>query len=372
MTKQEQQFLSLLRFSIDTEREDDLQALRQLSPEEWEIMFHLSVKHALAGVCFRGVQKLPKDIQLPYQVHFDWLDYSTQVVQTNKKLFLKCVKLSDNLRRAGWNNCVLKGQGNALMYPDPYMRNPGDIDIWLDGTKSGIVSFVKMSNPQAKVDYHHVEFQSRDHVDIEVHTTPSYLSEPLADCRLQRYFRKERKRQCGNMVQAPDGMGTFPAPTKDFNLVFQLTHLYRHVFHEGIGLRQMLDYYFLLKQGINQEEREKSLGLIKSIHAMRFAQAVMSLLQSVFNMPDDMLLVKPNRKEGDYLLEEILIGGVFGISDNRFGKTSQSAVMHNASKSIRISRYLTHYPMETIFEPYFRIKNFFVRKFFLERIKGTK
>ena len=41
----------------------------------------------------------------------------------------------------GFPNCILKGQGNALMYPDPYARVPGDIDIWLDGGREKILDF---------------------------------------------------------------------------------------------------------------------------------------------------------------------------------------------------------------------------------------
>ena len=35
-------------------------------------------------------------------------------------------------------------------------------------------------------------------------------------------------------------------PTVEFNIIFQLTHIYSHLMNEGIGLRQLVDYYYVL------------------------------------------------------------------------------------------------------------------------------
>ena len=40
--------------------------------------------------------------------------------------------------------------------------------------------------------------------------------------------------------------GEIAIPTMEFNLIFQLTHIYAHLMNEGIGLRQLLDYYYVL------------------------------------------------------------------------------------------------------------------------------
>ena len=40
--------------------------------------------------------------------------------------------------------------------------------------------------------------------------------------------------------------GEIAIPTVEFNLIFQLTHIFSHLMNEGIGLRQLVDYYYVL------------------------------------------------------------------------------------------------------------------------------
>ena len=40
--------------------------------------------------------------------------------------------------------------------------------------------------------------------------------------------------------------GEIAIPTVEFNLIFQLTHIFSHLMNEGIGLRQLVDYYFVI------------------------------------------------------------------------------------------------------------------------------
>ena len=44
----------------------------------------------------------------------------------------------------------------------------------------------------------------------------------------------------------PDGAGDIAIPTSSFNVVYQLTHLYHHFFDEGIGMRQIIDYFLVV------------------------------------------------------------------------------------------------------------------------------
>lgn len=49
--------------------------------------------------------------------------------KANIRLNDAAIQVSEWFRKKGFRTCILKGQGNALMYPNPYSRTPDDIDI---------------------------------------------------------------------------------------------------------------------------------------------------------------------------------------------------------------------------------------------------
>lgn len=80
-----------------------------------------------------------------------------------------------------------------------------------------------------------------DGVPIELH-----FNNPLYHARLQKWFKRNADLQCSDVVSLPDGTGEIAIPTTAFNVVYQLTHLYHHFFDEGIGMRQIIDYYYVV------------------------------------------------------------------------------------------------------------------------------
>ena len=146
--------------------------------------------------------------------------------------------------------------------------------------------------------------------------------------------------QCSNVVTLPDGYGEITVPTMSFNVIYILSHLYRHIFTEGIGLRQLLDYYFVLVK--SEERRVKNLTALqrelKYLGLWKFAGAVMYVLH-----------------EGRFLLAEIMQGGNFGQYDTRLGSKENEGKLHRYLRmSLRNLRFVKHYPTEALSEPLFR------------------
>ena len=72
------------------------------------------------------------------------------------------------------------------------------------------------------------------------------MNNPIYNARLQKWFRRNADLQCSNVVGLSDGAGDIAIPTTSFNVIYQLTHLYHHFFDEGIGMRQIIDYYYVV------------------------------------------------------------------------------------------------------------------------------
>ena len=352
-------FFDFLRFCIGASSEIP----KSIEGVDWHELYNIAKKQALIGVLFHGIQQLPKELAPDEDLLMTWMGQAQRIKQRNVRLFMDSAKVGKNFKQVGFRNCVLKGQGNALLYPDPYMRTPGDIDIYLDGGRKRIMEYVDKVCPNQVMRYHHVDFPVMK-TPIEVHFTPSYMFCPWHNRRMQKWFDKVMDLQCSNVVTLPDGYGEIAIPTLSFNVIYILSHLYRHVFTEGIGLRQLLDYYFVVMKwhtdfadltGLAALQRElKHLGLWK------FAGAVMFVLHEVFGLSENMMVAPMNVTEGRFLLEEIMRGGNFGQYDDRLGNKAGEGKVHRYFRmSLRNMRFVRHYPSEAICEPLFRTWFFF-------------
>lgn len=295
-----------------------------------------------------------------------------QIRKQNIRLFLDSVKVCQNFENEGFANCILKGQGNALLYPDPYMRTPGDIDIYLAGGRKRVMQYINKVCPNQVMRYHHVDFPVMK-TAIEVHFTPSYMFFPIHNSRMQKWFKEVMGEQCNHRVSLPDGYGEIHVPQVSFNVIYILSHLHRHIFTEGIGLRQLLDYYFVLLKWhtdlTNLTDSNKSLPQmtlintdldalrhkLKYLGLWKFAQAVMFVMKEVFGLSEDRMIVPMDEREGRFLLDEIMRGGNFGQYDTRLGSKENEGKLHRYLRmSLRNLRFVKHYPTEALSEPLFR------------------
>ena len=217
------------------------------------------------------------------------------------------------------------------------------------------MQYVEKRCPDQIMRYHHVDFPVMKEVPVEVHFTPSYMNSPMANAKMQTWFERLADLQYSNRTELPDGLGEIAAPTLSFNLVYILSHLYRHVFSEGIGVRQLLDYYYVLTKEDSQENRIVAARSIEQLGMKRFARAVMYIMVELFGMDRRYLLFEPDELEGKFLLEEVLIGGNFGQYDKRLGDKSHETVGRRWLRmSVRNMRFVKHYPSEALCEPLFR------------------
>ena len=242
VSKQHQIFFELLRFSIGSEHEIS----SSLKEADWKELYRIAQKQCLVGILFDGIQKLPPvEVGMSKDLLLQWMMQCQMLEKANVRLNDAAIQVSEWFRKKGFRTCILKGQGNALMYPNPYSRTPGDIDIWVEGGDKRVISFVRSISPHEKACYHHIEFPSYKGVEVEVHYRPSFLLCFWHNRKLQKYYERVKKEQFSHRVMLGE-QGEIAIPTVEFNLIFQLTHIYAHLMNEGIGLRQLLDYYYVL------------------------------------------------------------------------------------------------------------------------------
>ena len=166
----------------------------------------------------------------------------------------------------------------------------------------------------------------------------------------------------------PEGAGKIAVPKTDFNIVFQLSHVYNHLLHEGIGLRQIIDYYYLLKE----EGRGKKADVYDTLRYLgmeKIAGAMMWVLNEVLGLEEKFLIAPKNEKMGKVLLSEIIRGGNFGnydeekrwLKEEGIGKMLGVQLKKNILRLKRDMRMMRYFPSECLWEPVFRMWHFFWR-----------
>ena len=399
---------------------------RVVASMNWQMLYSFASKQALLGLCFEGIERLGKEYPdelrlnpIGRELLMTWMRKAQQIRRQNMKVNAVASKLFSMLREDGMRCCVLKGQGNALMYPNPYSRTPGDIDVWIDASRERIMEYAqKKFELGDDIRLQHLE-TSLDGVPVELHFFPCSMNNPIYHARLQKWFRRNADLQCSHIVGLPDGAGDIAIPTTAFNVIYQLTHLYHHFFDEGIGMRQIIDYYYVVddfwkvKESFSQPSRPSlpkegstafpkplspqgtedvtalrcseplrskdggaskhspyfagwdRLGCaceLKHLGLWKFARAVMYVLHEALGLSEEKMIAPMDEKRGKLLLAEILNGGNFGQHFTKYGHFTQQGMAKKYFLKIwRNMHFVRYYPAEALSEPIFRTWHFFWR-----------
>lgn len=365
-------FFQIIQVAIGTRSE----LSQDLSIKEWEQLYAICTKQSLIGVGYVGITRLPKVKRPPMFLFAQWIYDAENIKDKNEKLSKECTALCQQLEQDGISACIIKGQSNYVNYPEWLRdyRTPGDIDALMrpkdacasyKGIRGSIEYCIEQCRihnvPVGKICYHHLDMPWNGNTEVEAHHRATWLNSFIRNRRLQTWLENNMPFADG---KAKVGEVEFNVASTQYNTIYQLLHIYKHLFEEGIGLRQILDYYFVL-QTLNKEYgTSKNNEIIKTLDRFgmkRLASAMMYVLQKVFAMPDDYLLCQPNEKEGRFLLNEIMMAGNFGRYDERIDHNG-GTIKHAWEKTKHNMRLLEHYPEEVMWEPVFRIYHFLWRK----------
>lgn len=361
----ENAWIDFLKFCLDKE----CPIPESVSSIDWDAFLEFSQKQSIVGVLFEGISRLGyKPAFIPRKVLISWGVMDDAIQKQNKKVNEAVVKLSERLQKVGFDCSLLKGQGNNLLYPSPYSRMPGDIDMWItpkDKTltdkqrEQTCIQFLRKKFPAGNLHYNHVDAGHFNGVKVELHHRPRFVNNLVYNKRLQNWLSLHREEQFQHFVSLPDDAGTIAVPTVEFNVVFQLAHIYGHFIQEGIGLRHIVDYYYVLKafQGADKESVRKTL---EHLGLMNVSGAVSWILHHVLGMDADMLITPQDAVRGQMMWKEIMQGGNFGHyhEDNM---SEHNKIYLNLRRLKRDLSLLRYYPSECLSEPLFRLYHFFWR-----------
>lgn len=292
MDKTLQALFALLQAGLWGTFDEAVASAFPLSAVEWERVFTLARQQTVTGIAFRGLDFLPEEAAPPMGIMAKWMAHADRIEQSNRVMNETVAKLYGHFASAGVEAVLQKGQGVAAMYPEPLLRECGDIDLYFPGHDgvsdplAGIDGAVRERQPDDSWSY------VVDEIIVEHHTDLLDIQSP----RAKRYVKRLIEEKGFEKVVTGDGVEVL-VPAPEVNLLLLSSHILKHAFGVGIGLRQFCDYAVARRyyEGrVNEEE-------MREIWRMTGLEKWEGLLEG--------FLVK---KTG-VLLDIVLKGGNFGV-----------------------------------------------------------
>lgn len=328
---------------------------------EWQELYVTAKKQSLVGVCFAGVQRLVEQRQEPPEMlYLTWMGMAAKIQQKNQTVDEQCVALQKRLSADGLRACVLKGQGVGQLYAEHLrgLRQSGDIDAWMDAPRDEVIAYVKRVCPNEDVDISskHIEFRVFEDTEVEAHFVPAATKTPFIGGRVRAYYDSEKARQMEHKVTLSTGQ-EIVAPTNDFQAIHILQHAFGHFLFEGIGLRQLMDYYFVMQQSFTEEEKARIAKTMKGFGMYRFARGVAYILREAFG--DTKCFIPAEESLGKRILKSVMEEGNFGKHDEkRDGKRMYSSWYRFWYHNIRMWKYVDMAPWTIAMSPFMRIHEY--------------
>ena len=285
---------------------------------EWTKVVMSAKSQSVLGVVAQ-VMLSDEDVasQLPQDMKARLKKFLMNNLLTHNLLNNTLIKVVSTLREGGVESVLLKGQGLARNYPQPELRQCGDIDLYV-GLENGERVHDLLSPIAEKIDgkeyitvgkHYHVTMPGG--VEVEVHRyTDNHLTKKLEET----YQAASAKGTTEGLV-VYDFAGTpVNTPSNEFNAFFVFNHLFHHFLTSGIGLRQFCDWMMFLHARKGKLDLEYLRKLLIDMDMLMPWQAFGCVLVDKLGMPEDEFPFFDRAQDGktDKILSRVLKEGNFG------------------------------------------------------------
>ena len=318
MDKTLQALFALLRAGLWGKCDGAMTSAFPLSAQEWKRVYETACQQTVAGIAFRGLDWLPEGAEPPMGLMAKWMARADRIERGNEKMNETAARLYGHFSAHGVEAVLQKGQGIAMMYPDPLLRECGDIDLYFpghDGTSDpleGISDASRERHPDGSWVY------DVGGVIVEIHDQLVDIQRP----RCRKYAEKIIAEK--GFEKAVLGNGTeVNVPAPEVNLLLLSSHILKHALGVGIGLRQICDYAVAKRyyEGrVNEEEMRK----VWRMTGLEKWQGLLEGFVGTFLCHSERSEESFDEKKTGVLLDIVLKGGNFGVYSEDRAKASRA------------------------------------------------
>lgn len=288
-----------------------------LTTKKTEKLFSLAEQQAVLGLVVDSI--IRHYVKMPQQWVFEAVGILEQIKQQSIVVNEGAVKLYKLMSDNGIDYVIVKGQVVASKYPDPLLRQSGDVDYYCDSknfplSQDAVKKYWGIEAEREESDLH-VHFDYQD-VTYEGH----FSLTSLYSKKREEYWKQVLENDERDVVTI-DGhdIKTLSATT---HTLYVFIHLYSHLLALGVGLRQFCDMAVMLHYCKEQIDLETLRMHLKTLGLERAYKACGCILIDCLGLPKEDLgytLSDADRKYGERILDVVMYRGNMGHYNKQSG-----------------------------------------------------
>lgn len=279
MTKVQEIYLKLLKVAI-WGSELTSEGVKDLTNERVNEVIRLAAFQGTRSLVYDQLLKL-KDVEISDALRMQMKQQCVMSMMQQNSTIPILKQAWQALNDVGINPVLLKGFGLAQYYPQPHLRQWGDMDIYV-GPANYHVACGKLRetfpgaihSDKEDEDYKHYNFDF-DNTAIETHRVSMTFAHPG-----DRKYYEQLEEQCltkdGPKMEVGDLQVTMPEDT--FNVFFVFLHTWHHFETTGMNMKQICDVAVLLHAERDVIDLERLKEMLTKLHLMEVWQLMMYIL----------------------------------------------------------------------------------------------
>lgn len=368
-------FLQLLQVALGTRSALD----RSLTAEEWNEVYELAKVQAVVGLVMTAFSHLPKDQWPPRMLLFKWAPQAKHVEDEHTLHVEVLGEVHEALKQEGIDHVFMKGLTCSARYPKPESRNCGDIDFLV--SPDDFARTLDVMDHLGKVDrglvHEHHGMAHYKNVTIEphykLHNYQSLKNDTAMQDMVGEIFPTDIRRICIEDHNHNVRCDSVPVLPMEFEGMFLVSHMVNHVYEEGLGLRQVIDFmqWMVCCAALPSFDKDKHLAFLKRMRMVRSHRIFTRICEKYLGVSADIFGYSYSTKEvsfADKMMADIMRVGNFGRGEYIFHRDGWIGDFQNywwvTSRALRLA-YLC--PSEAYMWPVSKFTRYFDKKLHPER-----
>ena len=325
------------------------------SDVKWENVFRLARQQTLLGLLADGLQKLPSDRMPDIMLVRKLKSYVVKNIQAHSFMTDRLGQTLQALRDGGVEPVLLKGHGLALNYPNPMIRQCGDVDFYVG--KEGYSHAVQVclgrfgKGDHELVNLKHYHFDNQG-ITIELHKIAAIIPSLLRNARFQKWTVDCMRSSELRKVEM-DGVQVL-LPSHRFDAIYIMVHAWHHFLEGGVGLRQLCDWTMYIHQFHANIDVDVLKADLKAFGLTRVWHLFSWIAVNELGLPSHECPLYSGKYAGDAekMMDIIWGDGNFGRYSERNSKSPEGYVggkLHSMKVTIRrFFRIMPVYPSQVL------------------------